>query len=631
MAEDSMKPPAVPVDGDLSKMASKLSAMYDAAGVTQPDEAARIAPIINLKHPPDDLAREVAGLLAAKDGRWGLFRWQGKEIVTVDELTGSRELMKAKAFRTWLPGKRGIFPVERWVKTEETDEQGKNVMKAVKGGLTKDQAETLLESYLLRERLPELRGINPIRMPVMDWEALDERGLPRMRLLRPGFDEGSGIYTCKGGVEFREDMPFDDAVSYLWNLFRWFGWRDGQRDFAVHLAAMVTMFCRGIYQGKAPMFFYNANIQQSGKSTLASYVTWIVHGTMRTRPLLPDAEDKLQELLNTSALRGNPYVFFDNVDWNGQVVKTVLLDEWLTNAEKEFRKLGGNDEGQVVLRGVTLGTGNKVELSPDLKRRTRIVDLLNRTAGADRELPESVEIIDSKFFANVENRRKGLAALWAIVRQWDEDGRPKWPFQQLGSFEQWSLVVPAIVLHAGRKGAEQEWNCLVEGSNEDIGDKEGAEFKKLAIFLLDEFGLDKSGADEAGVMRAEFEVTVAQIAGVARRNQVATKKLWPEKDVDSVMQTEGMKGGWKHVAPATNEPLDSLDDFGEEPKHSPEINAARERSASEWLSPKTRSSFGKELEARLHELDFKHRDGCVYRFTRLAGARIAGYQVERVS
>lgn len=613
-----------PVDDDLSRMAAKLAPLYDAAGVTQPDEAARIVPIVNLKLPPDDLAREIASLLAAKDGRWGLYRWQ-KEICTVDELTGTRELMKPKSFRTWLPGKRGVYPVERWVKTDEKDAQGKDVMKAVKGGLTKDQAETLLESYLLRESLPELKGINPIRMPVMDWETLDERGLPRMRLLKPGFDEASGIYTCRGGVDFREDMPFDAAVSYLWNLFRWFGWRDGKRDFAIHLAAMMTMFCRGIYQGKAPMFFYNANIQESGKTTLASYVTWIVHGTMRTRPLLPDAEDKLQELLNTSALRGNPYVFFDNVNWKGQVVETVLLDEWLTNAEKEFRKLGGNDEGQVVLRSVTLGTGNKVELSADLQRRTLIADLLNRMTGKDRELPDSVEIIDSKFFANVENRRKGLAALWALVRQWDEDKRPEWPFQELGSFNQWSLVVPAIVLHAGRKGAEQEWNCLAETTNEDIGDKESVEFKKLAIFVIEEFG-----EDGQGVMRKEFEVSVAQIAGVARRNQVATRKLWPEKDVQSVMQTEGMKGGWKHVAPASNDALDSVDDFDSELRHSPEIQVARERSASEWLSPKTRSSFGKELEARLHELDFKHRDGCVYRFTRLAGARVAGYQIERV-
>lgn len=626
MSEPSatMPPPSSvpPTDPALREMAAKLGNMFDTAGVTRPDEAAQIAPVLNLKLPPDDLAREVANLLASKDGRWGLYRWQ-RDIVTVDEQEGAREVMKPKRFRTWLPMARGVFPVERWQKTEEKDRDGRDVMKAVKGGLTKDQAETLLESDVLRLSLPELRGVNPVKMPVMDAE-LDDRGLPRLRLLQPGFDATSGIYTCRSGIAYAEDMPFDDAVSYLWDLFRWFGWRDAQRDFSIHLAAMVTMFGRGIYAGKAPMFFYNANIQESGKTTLASYVTWLVHGSMRTRPLLPDAEDKLQELLNTAALRGNPYVFFDNVDWDGQQVKTVLLDEWLTNAEKEFRKLGGNDEGQVVLRAVTLGTGNNVTLSADLQRRTLLADLLNRTTGKDRELPDSVEKLDAKFFGNVENRKKGLAAVWALIREWDADGRPKWPFRELGSFNQWSLVVPAIVLHAGRKGAEQEWNCLLEPQNENIGDKESAEIRKLVAFALDEFGVK-----EDGTMREAFEITVAQFAGVARRHAVATHKLWPEKDVESVMQTEGKAGGWRYVVPATNEPLDDLEDF-DRPTMSSDDQAKRERSASEWLSPKTRSSFGNELKTRLHELDFKSSTGQLYRLTHLAGVSPARYSVEKV-
>lgn len=611
------------IDPALQDIAARLGPMYDTAGVTRPDVAAQIAPVLNLKLPPDDLAREVANLLASRDGQWGLYRWQ-HDIVTVDEQEGSRELMKAKRFRTWLPVSRGVYPVERWIKTEEKDASGRDVLRAVKGGLTKDQAETILESDVLRLALPELRGVNPIKMPVMD-DVVDERGLPRLRLLQPGFDAESGIYTCRSGVSYAEDMPFEDAVSYLWNLFRWFGWRDPARDFSIHLAALVTMFGRGIYAGKAPMFFYNANIQESGKTTLASYVTWLVHGSMRTRPLLPDAEDKLQELLNTAALRGNPYVFFDNVNWKGQVVETVLLDEWLTNAEKEFRKLGGNDEGRAVLRAVTLGTGNNVTLSADLQRRTLLADLLNRTSGRDRELPDSVEKIDAKFFANVENRKKGLAAVWAIIRTWDQDARPRWPFKELGSFNQWSLVVPAIVLHAGRKGEEQEWNCLLEPQNENIGDKETSEIRKLVAFALDEFGL---GAD--GAMREAFEITVAQFAGVARRHAVATQKLWPEKDIESVMQLEGKPGGWKYNGSVSREPVDEVPDYDAPAPVSSDEQVMKERSASEWLSPKTRSSFGNELKTRLHELDFKSGGGLLYRLTHLAGVTPARYSVERV-
>lgn len=534
--------------------------------------------------------------------------------------------MKAKRFRTWLPTVRGVFPVEKWIVTAEVDENGQPIKKPLKGELTKDQAETILEGDVLKTKLPALTAIHVVRLPVLDAEELDERGHARLRLLPYGFDAVTGVFTCRGGVDYRTDMDFDEAVNYFWDLFRWFGWRMPQRDFAIHLAAILTMYGRGIYEGKAPMFFYNANIQESGKTTLASYVTWLTHGTMRTRPLLPDAEDKLMETLNTAALRGNPYIFFDNVDWDGEPVKTVLLDEWLTNAEREFRKLGGNDEGQVKLRATTLGTGNNATLSTDLQRRTLIADLLNRQAGSERELPKNVQILDAKFFANETNRQQGLAACWALLRDWDVTGRPAWPGKELGSFNQWSLVIPAIVLHAGKKGANQMWDCLVPSTNEDIGDKESIEFKKLAELALAEFG-----PGEEGAMRERFDVTVAQFAGVARRHAVATYALWPEKDIESVMQTEGKSGGWKFVAnvggTSATEAVESIDQWSDGATGD---EVARRRSASEWLSPKTRSSFGNALKGKLHERYFRGADGHLYELKHRRQVTPARYDVERV-
>lgn len=613
-----------PKDKKLEELAEKLRTTFDAAGVDQPDETAKVAPLLNVNLPIDDLANRVADLLKASDGRWGLYR-SDEAIVTVDEARGGRKAMTARGFRTWLPQVRGVFPVERWIETGETDENGNKVKKPLKGELTKDQAETMLDpNGVLHAKLPVLNGIHAVRLPVLDAGDLDERGNPRLRLLQHGYDAGTGIYTCRNGVDYRTDMDFNEAVNYFWNLFRWFGWRTPERDFAIHLAAILTMYGRGIYLGKAPMFFYNANIQESGKTTLASYVTWLTHGTMRTRPLLPDADDKLMEALNTAALRGNPYVFFDNVNWHDKPVETVLLDEWLSNEEREFRKLGGNDEGAVKLRAMTLGTGNNATLSTDLQRRTLIVDLLNRQAGAERELPKSVTILDSAFFAEEKHRRDGLAAAWAILRDWNADGRPAWPGKELGSFNQWTRIIPAIVLHAGKKGANQKWDCMVPSTNEEIGDKESVEFRKLAELALIEFG---SGEDKE--MREVFEITVAQFAGVARRQAVATYALWPEKDIESVMQTEGKAGGWKHVSggPVITEAVEDLEQWagganGDE--------VARKRSASEWMSPKTRSSFGNALKGKLHERYFKGPDGHLYELKHRRQVTPARYEVERV-
>lgn len=610
--------------GQGGELSAGLASLREDAGLPPAEKTQIEAPLLNVNLPIDDLANRVADLLKASDGRWGLYR-SDEAIVTVDEQRRARKAMTARGFRMWLPQVRGVFPVAKWIETGETDEHGNKIKKPLKGELTKDQAETMLDANgVLQAKLPVLNGIHMVRLPVLDAGDLDERGNPRLRLLNHGYDAGTGIYTCRNGVDYRTDMDFDEAVNYFWNLFRWFGWRTPERDFAIHLAAILTMYGRGIYLGKAPMFFYNANIQESGKTTLASYVTWLTHGTMRTRPLLPDAEDKLMEALNTAALRGNPYVFFDNVNWHDKPVETVLLDEWLSNEEREFRKLGGNDEGAVKLRAMTLGTGNNATLSTDLQRRTLIVDLLNRQAGADRELPKSVKILDSAFFADEQHRRDGLAAAWAILRDWDNDGRPAWTGKELGSFNQWTRIIPAIVLHAGRKGANQKWDCMVPSTNEEIGDKESVEFRKLAELALIEFG---PGEDME--MREVFEITVAQFAGVARRHAVATYALWPEKDIESVMQTEGKAGGWKFVsnATATTEAVDDVDMWaagatGDE--------VARKRHASEWLSPKTRSSFGNALKGKLHERYFKGPDGHLYEMKHRRQVTPARYEVERV-
>lgn len=607
-------------NGKRSELADGLASLREDAGLPPAEKQQLEAPFVSVSLPIDDLAIRVADLLKASDGRWGLFR-SGGEIVTIDESEGARKEMTARSFRTWLPTVRGVMPVARWVDTEERDEQGRAIKRPIKGELTKDQAETILASEVLRSKLPVLRGINAVRLPVMDDE-LDERGLPRMRLLDNGFDPKTGIYTTRGGLDYEANVPFDDAVNYFWTLFRYFGWRTPNRDFAIHLTAILSIYGRGIYLGKAPAFVYNANIQESGKTTLASYAVWLVHGIPGTRPLLKDAEAKLEELLNTAALNADPYVFFDNVDWGSDPVKTVLLDEWLTNPRKIFRLLGGNRQASIELRATTVMTGNRVTLSTDLQRRSLMVDLLNRQSGSERELPEDVTIIDSGFFNNEENRKMGLACCWSILKEWDLNERPLRPGKLLGSFERWSAVMPSVVYFAGQKSAGLVWDCMADSVNEDIGDKESLEYKKLAEAALMEFG-----PDEAGTMRDTLEITVAQFAGVARRNAVATRSLWPEQDVESVMQSEGKPGGWKFTAPTSS--TKQVDDFVEFIE-AQDDDGGRKKSASEWLSPKTRSSFGNALKVRLHERYFRGPDGELYEFMHRRQVVPARYQITRV-
>lgn len=641
--------PSIPkpqADVRLSAVAENLRAMHDRADVPLPEEAIAAAPKLNLKLPPDDLAKKIADILCVPDGRWGLFR-AGPDIVVIDQVDSVRQVMTPDEFVTWLPMERGVFPVKGWRDKELAD--GSKVKEPIKGGITEKQARVTLKSGVLRKGLPVLNAVHKVRMPVIDYDDAGVGG--PMRLLKPGYDPLTGIYTCHGGLDYRTDMDFDEAVDYFYQLFRWFGWRSPDRDFAVHLAAIITMFGRGVYLGKSPAFWWNANMQASGKTTLAGYVTWLVHGSMHTRVLLRDNEEKLQDTLDTVARAGAPYVFFDNVNWGAHPVEAVTLDEWITNAEHAFRLKGGHTDVDVKLRCMTLGTGNGITLSTDLQRRSLMVDLLNRESHTERQLAPDVLLLDSAFFASQENRKRGLAAAWALMREWDADGRPMRPGKLLDSFEQWTRVVPSIVWHAGRKGGSKQWDCMAESTNEDIGDKESKEFKRLAELALSEFGLDPV----TKAMSEAFEIGVAQFAGVARRNGVGTRALWPHQDIQSVMQTEKSKEGWTYEAMSVGKKPASLIEAenaaadaaaaadkaaGGEDGEIDEIAAfeekieggqkTREYSASEWLNPKTRSSFGNACKAKFHERYFTGPDGLKYEFLHRKGVTPARYTITRV-
>lgn len=638
--------PQPPVDDRLSAVAENLRAMHERADVPLPEEAVAAAPKLNLKLPPDDLAKKIADILCVPDGRWGLFR-AGPEIVVIDQVDSVRQVMTPDEFVTWLPMERGVFPVKGWRDKELAD--GSKVKEPIKGGITEKQARVTLKSGVLRKGLPVLNAVHKVRMPVIDYDDAGVGGA--LRLLKPGYDQPTGIYTCHGGLEYNTDLDFDEAVDYFYQLFRWFGWRSPDRDFAIHLAAIITMFGRGIFLGKSPAFWWNANMQASGKTTLAGYVTWLVHGSMHTRVLLQDNEEKLQDTLDTVARAGAPYVFFDNVNWGAHPVEAVTLDEWITNAEHAFRLKGGHTDVDVKLRCMTLGTGNGITLSTDLERRSRMVDLLNRESHTDRELPPDVVLLDSAFFASQENRKKGLAAAWALMREWDADGRPMRPGKLLDSFEQWTKVIPSIVWHAGRKGGNREWDCMAESTNEDIGDKESKEFKRLAELALAEFGQDPA----TKAMNEAFEIGVAQFAGVARRNAVATRALWPHQDIQSVMQTEKLKEGWTYepmsagkkpasLIEAENAAADAaaaaekaegggdgeIDEIAAFEEKTDGSHKTREYSASEWLNPKTRSSFGNACKLRFHERYFTGPDGLKYEFLHRKGVTPARYAITRV-
>lgn len=599
--EDQAKRPA-------GELASGLAPLRDDAGLPPGAGAELNARVLEVglprqPRPPQRLALEITEML--KHERL-LFR-MGKELGEIDPATGEWEPMDAHKFVTWIKNTANIFP---WTGAYHAKTGHK-----VEGALGVEQARLILRSNDLRVKMPVIERIHHVKLPIL-------RADGKIEMLRPGYDADSKTFTTLGGPDYDERMDFEEAVNLLWKRFQHFSWRDRDRDWSIHLAAMLTMFSRGITQGKAPMLVYSSNIQESGKTTLAWFVTWITHGTLYSRPLLEDTEEKLQDTLDTVAKERDPYLFFDNVDWGNKEVKSALLDEWLTKRDHAFRVKGITGQHKTRLECVTLLTANNAKLSADLQRRSLMCDLWNPLPAVERPpLPADAILFDDEYFERQEERAAYLAALYALVRRWDQDGRPAGPGRAKGSFRNWSMVVPAIVWHAGRTAGDCKWDCLAPTGNEMIGDQAGREYRELARRAISEFGPGKDGG-----YKAEFEVSVAQFAGVARRHQIATEKLWPEKTIEDVRATEGDHRGWKYRPGAEDFELAS-DADGEQDAQEMEKN----RQASEWLSAKSRSSFGIALMHNVHDRQFKGPDGALYLFRHVPNSAPVVYRVTRES
>jgi hypothetical protein len=66
-------------------------------------------------------------------------------------------------------------------------------------------------------------------------------------------------------------------------------------------------------------------------------------------------------------------------------------------------------------------TGNGCTVSPDIRRRSLFVELfMEQERAEDRKFKRILD--DGEFLAM---RPRILAALWALVREWDAAGRPK--------------------------------------------------------------------------------------------------------------------------------------------------------------------------------------------------------------
>jgi hypothetical protein len=578
-----------------------LRPFFEGAEVAMPEDLRKAVPYLNISAPIDDLAEQVADYLR---GKHLLFRRIDDEIVTIDEGTGKQRGMTPQRLRTWLPRTAGLIPVEKFDK-----ESGK----AIKGELDTRQTAGILESDGLRLKLPLIEAVNPAPMPVFSPE-LDERGLPRLMLSPMGYHAPTKTYTIHGGLQYDEGWSVEDAVKYLRGLFGFFP-MDG-RSLAVHVAAMLSMYCRRLFPGRTPLFLYNSNLGGSGKSKLAECAITALYG--RPEAIAYDQFDQkavkaeLDSLANTFA----QYVLFDDFELPGEAqLRSNHLNRWITGDVWGNRTYGKNTERRgIPLDTVTLMTGIKLNLEAQLRRRTLFIDLFAKQKAAERTLPKEAILITSSFIRSPERRKELLSAMWAMVRYWDEMGRPG-PEQTgqkpLDSFEDWSLVVPPMVMACGFANALEPFEAG------DAGDIEGNELNTLVRALIKEYLM------EPGLTRAT--VTMTDIIRAARLNELFEKQLW---SIDQVMaELESKRHKWKTVD-RHGEPLP--DGQGGTKTESELTMEDKREQAAEWQNAAIGSKWGKYFRKLVTAGQHFECGGRLWEFGTRDNARGSKYEITAV-
>lgn len=458
-------------------------------------------------------AREIGAIL----NKNGVFRREDL-IVTIDREKGSLVPMEAQRLRTY---------VERYCVTAKyggRDEAGAE--RWITKTMTREIAEGIIRSDEFKDQQRKLARVAQVPMPVLRRTGADAG---KIELLQPGYDPESRIFTLDGEVRVRADMPFEEAKAFwrgLCSEFPFSDWREGDwrtgtsRSFAVTMAGALSLFGLGLLGPlTSRLHFVNtANAVGSGKSLLAKVAICPVFGPARVR-VKGDNPEELKKELATAAIDGDAYFFLDDQEGT---LRSQELNAFMTASTIGGRMLGKLGGGFAAEKQcVVFITGNNLKLSNDIERRTLRVSLY--TENFDVQEREVKRPIDEEWLCQPKVRGEALSALWALIREWDQAGRPAGR-RVLRGFERWCEVFGGIVLHAGFGDP-----CEAAPLDDNSGSNERSDMAALVEALW----LRMVDGDGRSLKKKEF--TFQELVDICQENECFGWKMegtW-KKDKDS--------------------------------------------------------------------------------------------------
>ena len=324
------------------------------------------------------------------------------------------------------------------------------------GGFVEKEAPSLLIKGVMRLRndmpYPALSGIANAPCLRSDGSILD----------REGYDEATGLYVDFQGATFLPvpEKPTVQDVTTAWalleDLLSEFPFAretleedgtDAPADAtallnkSVALSMILTAVTRRAYEN-APLHAVSAHAAGTGKSTLASIAGVIATGHKPAGIIVPKEDVEFEKAFFAMLVKGSPVCLLDNIT---RPLNPDMLCSALTQSTIEARILGATRMGTASTSAAFVATGNNLQISGDLIRRT-VLCQLNRNEERPAEHPFKRNVLAWTH----AHRAELVQAVLTIMRAYHVAGHPKPEgFRLLGSFEAWSDWVRGALVHWG--------------------------------------------------------------------------------------------------------------------------------------------------------------------------------------
>jgi len=237
-------------------------------------------------------------------------------------------------------------------------------------------------------------------------------------LIKHGYDNGSSLYLHSGGVQFIDNrekvLTRRNCKRLLKNLhdklFSEFEFCDDDIDASVAMALMFTSVQRKILD-ISPGFVITANVQGSGKTTLARIVYVILTGSdMPVTSLSPEPTEAKKEIV-THLMEQIEMMCIDN-EPDGSTLKSPTIAKMLTAPEFKGRILGYSKNATVKTNVTIVYTGNNLQVDADFVRRLLICNLEPKVERPEQRTFKHPDIVG--YCRSI--RKETLADITTIIR-----------------------------------------------------------------------------------------------------------------------------------------------------------------------------------------------------------------------